>query len=178
MSAERRPDRGRLAILPAVGLALVLPAGTAVYERPAGSWVLDLRPGMRQPRRVILSAHPGADLARPPASGDGPAWEGPQTRRLGEAGEIAYHTRVGGGGSGGVEADLIGRWTLRDRALLVVCEVQEEPILSEGPDPTFCLPLLADARAIPVTDGPPRVGPDIALADPLPFLPAEATPPR
>jgi len=161
------PDRATLAMLPPLGLALNLPAGSAVYERPAGTWVLDLRPGMRTPKRVILAVTTPSDPAVPPTHEGSPPWEGPMVLRIGPESGIVYHTRVGDGGSGGVQADLHGRWTLPDRALSVGCVVQEEPILSEGPDPAFCLPLLAAARVIPVTAAPAVLGPELSGVDPL-----------
>ncbi|MFH1464292.1 MAG: hypothetical protein ABIO70_07885 [Pseudomonadota bacterium] len=174
---SQAPDRGVQALLPALGVSVYLPPGSAVYQRPAGRWVLDQRPGMRQPRRVVLEAAEPGPLARPPGDEPGCPWEGPRVRSLDGAGTVEFYTRVGCGGSGGVEADLVGRWTLGGHVLTVACQVQEEPVLSEGPDPAFCLPLLAAARPIPVADRPAVLGPDIRGEDPTFRLQRALTPP-
>jgi hypothetical protein len=163
--APARPETERV-VISRLGVALSVPPPYAVYQRSRAEdapWVVDLRPGMRSPRLIILDPAGPEALVAPSSEDPSCPWVGPSQRALGKAGDLRYFTSVGCGGSGGIEAFLVGRWSVGERELSVSCRHQAEP----APDPESCLELLRSARAVPITDAPPRIGPSGSLEDPL-----------
>jgi hypothetical protein len=168
------PSRERVVISP-LGLSVSVPSGYVVHPRGEdrrGPWVVDLAPGGRQPRRIIISpdgpAEPIAPSERDPAC----PWLGPVDRSLGDDAHVRYLSSVGCGGSGGVEGVLVGLWELGGRRFSLSCITQSEPgIGAAGPDPAWCLDELRGARVVPATDTPVRLGPTGVEQTPLIFAP-------
>ncbi len=160
------PLEGERIVISRLGVSMRVPAGYAVYsrgDRPDSAWVVDMNPGGRQPRRIVL-APAGEDSLGSPGQGD-PAcpWTGPHEAVMSQNSAISYHSSVGCGGSGGVEARLVGTWTIDARRFAVSCTAQGEP----APVPAGCLEQLRSARAVPITDTPPRLGPTGTTQPPL-----------
>lgn len=156
-----QPEREGV-VIPALGIALSLPAHYAVHSRgeeDEGPWVIDLNPGGRGVRRIVLEPVAPDVLQRPGDHDPDCPWLGPETTSLWEGGVVEFFTSVGCGGSGGVEADLVGHWELGERRFALRCETQGEPVFDDGPDPDWCLDLLRIAHLVPVLHAPPRLGP-------------------
>lgn len=167
--ASFRPER---VVISPIGVSLAVPPGYAVYPRggdPGGVWVVDMNPGGRQPRVIVLDPNAPDQLTRPAGQED-PAcpWVGPLEERLGGDSAVRYFARVGCGGSGGIQGALAGLWDLDGRRFAVSCVVQSE--LGE-PDPASCLEQLRSARAVPATDTPVRLGPSGTEQSPLILAP-------
>ncbi len=154
---------GERIVLSPIGLALSVPPDYTVRPRsddPAGAWIVDLAPGQRQPRRIVVVPDPPGEAEVPKTDDPACPWQGPETFQAATASSIRYHVSVGCGGSGGVEARLAGLWEIGDRRFGLSCVTQAEPLVSgETPDPAWCLELLPTARAVPITDAPVRLGP-------------------
>jgi hypothetical protein len=173
-ASKPEPQRERVVLSP-LGVSLSVPSDYAVYPRgedSGGPWVVDLNPGGRQPLQVVLDPSGPDTLERPSTRGPGCPWQGPVSERFADDNGIRYYRSVGCGGSGGVEAALVGLWDIGDRRLVISCIAQQEPSFGEdGPDPLWCLELLRSARAVPATDTPPRLGPTGVEQRPLVIAP-------
>ncbi len=171
--APAEPSTERL-VISRIGLALSVPPGYAFRPRGGdfgGAWVVDLNPGGRQARRLLLEPDIPDALDRPVDRDASCPWQGPTAEVLSDSVFIEYYTSVGCGGSGGIEAALVGHVKLGERRYGLGCSTQVEPGFAGGPDPRWCLDLLRSARSVPVTNAPPRFGPTGALQNPLVLLP-------
>lgn len=162
-------------VLSPLGVSLSVPPGYAVYPRGAdgrGIWVVDLNPGGRQPRQIVLDPEGPDQLPEPSPRGADCPWQGPVDQLLEEGNSVRFHSSVGCGGSGGVEAVLVGVWALGSRRFALSCITQHEPGLGDdGPDPIWCLEFLGSARDVPATATPPRLGPTGSEQPPLIIAP-------
>jgi hypothetical protein len=162
-----KPETERV-VISRLGVALSVPPPYAVYRRSEAEdapWVVDLRPGMRGPKQIILDPAPPAEL--PPQTPDG--YGALEEERLSDGSALRYRVaELGCGATGWCEEQLVGLWKLGERTLGVTCLHQAEVgPFEEGPRAEACLEQLRGARDVPVTDAPPRIGPSGVLENPM-----------
>lgn len=95
---------------------------------------LELRPGARTPKTIVI--------ALDPADAQAPAPEG----ALSAYTDYSYETALLPGGSGGDEAVLEGQWAFGGRRYRVTCRTQIEGATRD--DATWCLPHLRSLREV------------------------------
>ncbi len=164
------PGTERVVISP-LGVSLSVPFGYAVYPRSRGEhdvWVVDMNPGGRQPRVIVLDPSAPEQLTPPTSRDPACPWVGPVEEQLGATNTLRYFTSVGCGGSGGIVGSLAGLWDLSGHRFAISCTAQSE---QGGPDPAGCLAQLRTARAVPATDAPVRLGPTGTERNPLIIAP-------